>query len=242
MPPKSKPRSLPKYYRISQEIVARIQNGELATGRQVPSENEIIKEYGVSNTTARKALHDIEQAGWVKRIKGKGTYVCRNSVGRSISRILSFTQNMQEQGRTPSTKLIDARIRRTECRIAVQGRQYTLEPPSCEIQRLRLADGVPMMKEVRVISSKLCPGIETQDLESSLYALYERQYGIHLERICQMLSTITLDEQDVRTFGLEAPTAAFCVDGVTFCGTELIVDMEKSIYRGDMYRFMVEAT
>ena len=32
------------------------------------------------------------------------------------------------------------------------------------------------------------------------------------------------------------------VDGVTFCGKELILEMEKSIYRGDKYKFAVRAS
>ena len=48
--------SLPKYFQISREIIASIQRGVLQPGSPVPSENEIIERFHVSNTTARKAL------------------------------------------------------------------------------------------------------------------------------------------------------------------------------------------
>lgn len=35
---------------------------------------------------------------------------------------------------------------------------------------------------------------------------------------------------------------AFRVEGVTFCGKEMILKMEDSIYRGDKYRFSIRAT
>ena len=35
------------------------------------------------------------------------------------------------------------------------------------------------------------------------------------------------------------PIPAFRVEGVTFCGKEMILEMEDSIYRGDKYRFSV---
>lgn len=235
-------RGIPKYYRISRDIVAGIQGGRLQTGERVPSENEIIKAYGVSNTTARKALAEIEAGGWVRRIKGKGTYVRSNSVGRSIDRILSFTRNMVQEGRTPSTKVVGVAIRRSSHSVVVQGRQYVLAGPVCELKRVRFADGVAMMTDTRYISVELCPGIEQRPLAGSLYEIYERHYGIHLERISQMLNSIMLDAEHMRVFGVEAPTSAFCVEGVTFCGKELIVEMEESIYRGDRYRFLVEAT
>ena len=82
-----------------------IQHGEMCAGTAGPSENEIIEKYNVSNTTARKALHELEKAGWVTRVKGKGTFVRDNTVERSVNRIFGFTKNMIEAGRKPSTTL-----------------------------------------------------------------------------------------------------------------------------------------
>ncbi|NCS71628.1 MAG: GntR family transcriptional regulator, partial [Candidatus Aenigmarchaeota archaeon] len=55
--------TIPKYFKISQEIISRIESGELTPGAKVPSENEIIEQYHVSNTTARKALQELEKKG-----------------------------------------------------------------------------------------------------------------------------------------------------------------------------------
>jgi len=41
---------IPKYYKISHEIISTIQNGELQPGMKVPSENEIISEYDDAKT------------------------------------------------------------------------------------------------------------------------------------------------------------------------------------------------
>ena len=68
-----------KYLQISQDIIERIMNGELAPGDRVPSEHELMQQYGVSTTTARKSLLNIELKGWVIRIKGKGTFVLNRS-------------------------------------------------------------------------------------------------------------------------------------------------------------------
>ena len=142
-------RTIPKYYRISQDIIGCIKNGDLTLSELVPSENEIIKKYKVSNTTARKALLELERTDWVTRIKGKGTYVRDSRVDRSATRILGFTKNMLEAGRKPSTRLIGATLRRKSRSLMIGGRRYTLRSPLCEITRLRLADEVPVMRETR---------------------------------------------------------------------------------------------
>ena len=80
----------PKYFQISREIISLIQRGLLKPGTPVPSENEIIEKYRVSNTTARKALHELEKESWVTRVKGKGTFVRDYTVVRAINRIFGF--------------------------------------------------------------------------------------------------------------------------------------------------------
>lgn len=234
--------SLPKYFQISRDIVGQIQKGELPSGSPVLSENEIIKKYAVSNTTARKALLELERAGWVERIRGQGTFVKnRPVVVRTINRIFGFTKNMLEAGRKPSTKLVGFHIRSGNHAQTINGREYTLKGPYCEIERIRFADQIPMMKETRYISLQLCPDIQKKNLEQSLYATFEKEYGIHLTEINQMLSAVVIEGEQLEAFDLLKPTPAFRVEGVSFAGKELIVEMEDSIYRGDMYRFAAKA-
>jgi GntR family transcriptional regulator len=231
----------PKYFQISRQIIERIQRGELEVGAPVPSENDIIEKYRVSNTTARKALHELERAKWVDRVKGKGTFVRNYAVERAITRIFGFTKNMVEAGRKPSTKLLSLRLRKGDHTQSINGRCYTMRGPFCEIERLRLADGIPMMKETRYLSLRLCPAIQRHNLEQSLYTIFARHYGIHLTEIEQMLSAVLLEGESLEVFELRKPIPAFRVEGVSFCGKNLIVEMEDSIYRGDIYRFAAKA-
>lgn len=234
--------SPPKYFQISRGIIAQIQQGKLTPGSPVPSENDLIKRYHVSNTTARKVLHELEQGHWVRRIKGKGTFVQDFAVVRAINRIFGFTKNMLEAGRKPSTRLLGFHLRDEDHTQTINGRAFTLKGPFCEIERLRLADGIPMMRETRYISLNLCPDIHQRSLEQSLYGIFRRDYGIHLTEINQMLSAVVLEGPALKGFGLTEPVPAFRVEGASFCGKGLIVEMEDSIYRGDMYRFAAKAT
>jgi GntR family transcriptional regulator len=234
--------SPPKYFQITRELIARIQQGELPAGASVPSENELIEHYQISNTTARKVLSELERGSWVTRIKGKGTFVRDFAVVRAIDRIFGFTKNMVEAGRKPATRLLGFHLRDDDHRQTINGRQFTLKGPFCEIERLRLADGIPMMWETRYISLKLCPGIQQRNLEGSLYDIFQRDYGIQLTEIVQMLSAVVLGVSEIKPFRLTQPVPAFRVEGASFAGKSLIVEMENSVYRGDMYRFSARAT
>ena len=234
--------SPPKYFQISREVVSLIQGGTLAPGSPVPSENEIIEKYQVSNTTARKALHELEKEGWVTRVKGKGTFVRDLTVVRAINRIFGFTKNMIEAGRKPTTRLVGFHLRNKDHTQTINGRAFTLKGPFCEIERIRYADGIPMMKEIRYLSLGLCPDIHRRNLEQSLYTIFEKDYGIHLTEIHQMLSAVVLEGESLKPFQLDKPVPAFRVEGASFCGKYLIIEMEDSVYRGDMYRFAAKAS
>jgi GntR family transcriptional regulator len=231
----------PKYFQISREIISLIQRGALPPGSPVPSENDIIAKYEVSNTTARKALHELEKEGWVNRVKGKGTFVRDYTVVRAINRIFGFTKNMTEAGRKPATRLIGFHLRHFDHTQTINGRSYTLNGPFCEIERVRYADGIPMMKETRYISLQLCPDIQRRNLEHSLYSIFERDYGLQLTEINQMVSAVVLEGESLKPFQLDKPVPAFRVEGASFCGRNVIIEMEDSVYRGDMYRFAAKA-
>lgn len=233
---------VPKYYQIRRQIVNMIRSGRLKPGMRIPSEHEIMREYNVSNTTARRSLQEIETAGWAARIKGKGTFVRQRNVLRSATRILGFTRNMIEAGYTPSTRILDARKVAEGYLGTINGRRYAMQGPVYKIHRLRFADDIPMMIEVRYISVEFCPGIEKQDFTGSLYEIYEKHYGLRLAEIQQMLSTVMVDAGTLGFFNVREPIPALRVEGVTFCGKEMILEMEDSIYRGDKYRFSVRAT
>ena len=210
--------------------------------RRFPNpENEIIEQYRVSNTTARKVLNELEKGTWVTRVKGKGTFVRDFAVLRTINRIFGFTRNMIEAGRKPATRLLGFHLRDENHTRTINGRTFTLKGPYCEIERLRLADGIPMMWETRYISLTLCPDIQHRNLEQSLYAIFGRDYGIHLTEIHQMLSAVVIEGPALKPFALDHPVPAFRVEGASFCGPGLIVEMENAVYRGDMYRFSAKA-
>ena len=82
---------------------------------------------------------------------------------------------------------------------------------------------------------------QRQNLEHSLYSIFEKQYGLHLTEINQMLSAVLLEGEWLKPFQLEKPVPAFRVEGASFCGKNLLIEMEDSVYRGDMYRFAARA-
>ena len=64
---------------------------------------------------------------------------------------------MLEAGRKPTTKLLGFHLREGDHSQTINGRRFTLKGPFCEIERLRLADGIPMMKETALYFPEIMP-------------------------------------------------------------------------------------
>jgi DNA-binding GntR family transcriptional regulator len=69
--------STPQYRVIAADLRDAIESGDLRPGEPLPSEAALAKQYGVSRGTARHALAELEGAGLVEPIHGKGRFVRR---------------------------------------------------------------------------------------------------------------------------------------------------------------------
>ena len=67
--------STPRYQQLKQQIIRQISSGELRPRDRVPSENQLVSSAGVSRMTANRALRELNDEGYVKRVAGKGTFV-----------------------------------------------------------------------------------------------------------------------------------------------------------------------
>jgi GntR family transcriptional regulator len=72
--------SVPLYYQLKQIILEMIREQELNPGDRLPTEEELQKEYTLSRTTVRRALHELELEGRVKRVRRRGTIVTRPQI------------------------------------------------------------------------------------------------------------------------------------------------------------------
>lgn len=68
-----KPKKL--YENIVEQLMQRIQSGELQPGMRLPAERVLEKEYGVSRPVVREAFRAMEQMGCVETRVGEGTFV-----------------------------------------------------------------------------------------------------------------------------------------------------------------------
>ncbi|WP_037290957.1 GntR family transcriptional regulator [Saccharibacillus sacchari] len=65
----------PLYLRIRNHFKDRIASRELTEDEKIPTEKELMRQFGVSRITVVNALTELAKEGWIYRIPGRGTYV-----------------------------------------------------------------------------------------------------------------------------------------------------------------------
>ena len=65
----------PKYAQVVAEIQRRIETGDYPPGTLLPSEHQLVTEFGVSRPTIVRALTALRQDGWIETQQGRGSFV-----------------------------------------------------------------------------------------------------------------------------------------------------------------------
>src|SRR5258705_4038901 len=98
--------AIPLYYQIEQDLASLIASGTLAPGSQLPSEEELIQKYGVSRTTVRKAVQELERLGLIEIRRGRGAFVRTEKLTQEFTQLTGFVSNMIAMGLQPSAKVL----------------------------------------------------------------------------------------------------------------------------------------
>lgn len=231
---------LPLYFQLREQIKQAILHGAYKEGDLIPSERELEEKFSLSSTTVRRALNDLVQEGFLERKAGKGTFVMMRKVKRDLRKVIGFTKNMEEMGLQPATVVLYVRVV-TANEFAREKLGLRKGEKVVRLERLRLADGVPMMLETRFIRVDLCPGIEKETLSSSLWKVFEQKYGLRPIRHSQNINIAQVSNRAAEMLTLEKGSQVFLIKGVTYVRDNVPVECEESLYRADTYELAFEA-
>ena len=66
--------NIPLYLQVKDILKEKIKKGEIKPGDKLPSENQLVAQYGISRPVIRHALGELVNEGWIYQEQGKGTF------------------------------------------------------------------------------------------------------------------------------------------------------------------------
>ena len=94
--------------------------GRWAPGALMPSESELVAQFGVSRMTVTRALRELQNEGLVTRVQGLGTYAAHLAQVSSTLTIRDLHEEITARGHRHQAKVHLARVERTTEALAAQ--------------------------------------------------------------------------------------------------------------------------
>jgi GntR family transcriptional regulator len=224
-------------------LVRQISVGELRPGQRLGAERAMAAELGVSRALLRQALANLEDAGLIRRVPGRGggTFVAREKIDRDMStRLQGIPELLRRQGLTAGTHVLSARLAEPDD-AAAQALRMRPGELVVDLVRLRLADSRPFSLERAQFPARRFPGLLELPLGGSVYELLAEHYGAHpvgaVEKIEARFASV--DE----AIYLDVPPGAALLSiirTVTDAGDDPF-EHSHELFRGDMTRLVVRS-
>ncbi|HET9615043.1 MAG TPA: GntR family transcriptional regulator [Candidatus Limnocylindrales bacterium] len=227
----------PQYRQIEDALRERIAG--LRPGERLPSDAELVAEFGVSRMTARNAMQRLAEDGLVRREPGRGSFVSQPPAHRRTNRLMTFTREMLRAGRVPRSQVLTRTIRPAT---AAEAEVLRLEPrqPVVHLRRLRLADDQPIALESAVLIAETAPAILEADLEhGSLHETLTRA-GFGLRRGTGTIGAAPATAEDARLLGIRVGGALLVERRAIADDDGRQIEATESRYPADRYALEVQ--
>ena len=230
----------PLYIQLKLILLELVQSDEFKVGDQFLTERQISERFDVSRITANKALSSLVGEGILVIRKGVGTFVRDTSMEcRFHGGLTSFTNKALAAGRKPSTVIL--RFEKASAADIPPRVRRTFKVPDSEemviVERLRLADQIPMILERHYFRSRLLPGLLPDDVSVSVYEMIDQKYHYVFSEVVETIRTIPIKSRNASLLDVPAGTPGFLMFFVPMNEQGMPIYFAEVIYRGDAYEF-----
>ena len=229
---------VPKYFQVAAQLRHKITAGQFRQNDQLPTEEKLMQTFGVSRGTVRKALQLLLEEGLIESRQGLGSFVKTAVHTSNYFSLMSFNDEMRRQARVPTTQLLQSQHLAASQELANR-LQIGVGQLVRHIERLRLADGVPVALEHRYFADSLCPQLGTNNLENqSIHWLLTQKYGIPLVKVVHVVERQPLTSEQSALLQTALGTIAFQVDRLSFTSQNdqtVPAVLFQAVYRADNF-------
>ncbi len=224
------------YYQLHTELVEQIDSGKIGVGDRLPSEADLVRDYDVSRTTARRALDELRRQGLVRREPGRGTFLASPRLRSDLAYLYSFSEETERWGYEPGTRLISQKETGADKKIAkrlgVERGEKVLY-----VRRLRLADKQPIFVCDSYLPIVRFPELRNADYGTvSLRDLFEETIGRKFARAQQWIEAAAVHQDVAGLLDVEAGIPVLKIERVTFVDGDEPIENVEAFFHPERYR------
>jgi len=213
---------------------------KLDNGDYIPTEKEIIKKYGVSRSTVRKAIDGLVKEGLLTKKQGQGTYVNEQKTIQTIGEIFSWTEEMRLKNK--KTKTIDTIINKIVPPNKIKNiLRLNINEKVIKIQRIREVEGLPVVIMVNYLPESFVPNLEKNGIRSeSLYKDLEELYNIVFTKANETITAKNATSIESSFLNISEGDAVLNMRRISYIEGDIPCEVVDMVVRGDKYQYLIE--
>ncbi len=235
---------IPLYYQLENVLREKISSGAFEPGDRMPTEIELIEQYGVSRITVRQALQALADDGLIERKQGRGTLVAaRRSRKKRFSGTIHLTGSLDEliaMGMDTPVKVLE--MNRVDAD-AHEAELLEIKPgtPIFRLKRLRLNEGKPFGLIINYLPDEIGSSLTMAELSSgALLHTMETKLGLKLDNAIQQIHAELADPYVAKLLDVRVGTALLSIERTVYTDENKPVEYVHTLYRSDIYGYSVK--
>ncbi|MCM2345090.1 MAG: histidine utilization repressor [Acidovorax soli] len=150
------------YEQIKDHISRKIQEGVWRAGDRLPSENDLVIQFGVSRMTVNRALRELVEQGRIVRVAGVGSFVAEDKPQSTLLQIANLATEIRQRGHDYRCDLLSVERISASLEVAAALDLRTGESVFHSLC-IHREDGVPVQLEDRYVHPGQVPQFTQQD-------------------------------------------------------------------------------
>ena len=163
--------SKPMYQQLKDLIIGRISNGELRPADRVPSENDLVEAMNVSRMTANRALRELTDEGYVRRIAGRGTFVSDFRAGSHVLDVQNIADEIKQREHTHTCEVLRQSLQHARGEVA-KALHVDQGSDVFHLMLVHFENGTPIQLEDRHVVADFAPDCLLQDFSTVTPSAY----------------------------------------------------------------------
>ncbi len=161
----NQPENTPIFQRIKDYLLAEIEAGRWKEGDVIPSEQALVKQFGVSRMTVNRAVRELTAEQVLTRRQGSGTYVAQQKYQATLVEIKSIADEIRARGHTHHSSLhLLERAKASE--LLAHGFGLAAGHPLFHSVIVHFENAVPIQVEDRWANPACAPDYMSQDFST----------------------------------------------------------------------------
>lgn len=200
-----------KYQELANILKENIDDGSYHETGKLPTEEQLVEQYGVSKYCVRNAISILVEFGLVYLVQGSGMYIRESKREGCMSLRNTRGVTAELKGHSVKTRVVHLEIISADERIASRMKCKT-GTPVYYIIRARSVDGVPLSVEYTYYNQEIVPVIDEKIAEGSLFGYIKKDLGLNISFADKILRADKLTKEAAELLGLEAGDPAVIVE------------------------------